>query len=1477
MNLFSVMTAIIAMTGALAHGQGRTTPYEPHPDWENPEKLHLNRETSHAFFTPFATREQALKGHRRDSSLVLSLNGNWKFNWVPKPSDRPKDFYKPDYNVSSWKEIDVPSNWEMRGYGIPMYMNQPYAFVRNWPYVMTPPRNEAEKKLTIPQKEPNAVGSYRRNVKLPADWKGKEVFIQFDGVDSFFYLYVNGEKVGFSKDSRTAAAFNITKYLKPGNNVIAAEVYRFNDGSYLECQDMWRLSGIFRDVFLYATPEVQVRDFFVHTTFPQKPDGLSDYSQSTLKIDIDMRNLGEQEAGFTLNAELLDATGQKVAELSPATGTLAAGKQQQVSLSTTVQKPLLWSAEKPNLYRLLISVKKPDGSTTEIISKKIGFRDIKLLKGRFLVNGMPVKLKGVNRHESQHANGHTVTEEEARQEILLMKRGNINHVRNAHYPQPSYFYDLCDEYGIYVCDEANIESHGYYYGVDSLSHPKEWAAQTLWRNQNMVEQSKNHPSVVIWSYGNEAGPGVNFKYVQDWIKQRDPSRLTQYERNNALADLSSNQYPSIDWANSTAKQQLAKPWYVSEYAHILCNSMGNLDDYWKAFDSSDSIIGGGIWEWIHQSYDQEVTLPDGKKIIRQSYGGDHGETPNDGIFSIKGVIYSDRTPSPVYAEVRKAQQNVDISLDGLSEDKKSLLIKLRNKFNFTNLDEFDITWQISAEGSEVIAHGAISASIAPHSSQQISIPATAAYKPDREYFLTLNVKLKGDTSWAENGYVVATEQIQLPESLTQYAPESRRVELAEAEFFLDDKDPNRLSLIAGDKILTFNKKTGALISYATRSKIGGKSTLVKEGADAITLNAYRAPLANDTWLVHQNTQFFGAGLRNLKSMTIGEPRLSMIEGAIRLSFDIRTQGERVESLTGLFSGKGKVVDQGKMPEDGFHFDSQLIYTLFPDGTLDVQANITPSHSNYVLPKLGYILPLDPKLDQVTWYGRGPGENYPDRKSGTPIGIYKQTVAGMVEDYPKPMEMGNRNDTRWVALTNDKGNGYLFVAGEGETFNFSALPYTPQAITEAAHPHELVPAEATILSLDTLTLGLGGASCGPRPIARDIPLSNPTSFSFSIRPLDSVDQAADLARRTYPVASPVSLERDSMGYVIAKSKTEGAIITLALPDGSKKTYTGPFLSREAGTITATASKEGFIPSDESKLSLPLWQPANLVRIHSASSNAGGGEDVNNLIDGNKSTIWHSQYTGGMPTFPHHVIVDLGVDSELEGIALTPRQGQTESRPKSVDLYVSMSPDKWESKPVATLSIDSADRDVIATFAQPLTARYIKMVPTAPLKDGVRFTSMAELKPLVKRVVGKYPARAFMTLSYVGSELPGTGEARNILDGNPATYWHTMKGVTLASYPHELQFALGDSYELKGITLKSAPVAEARVKDYEVYVSTDGKTWGQPVAKGSLANNESVQQILFAAPVKASYIRLVVLNGHSGGDSAAISEFGVIEGS
>ncbi len=1445
--------------------------YTPNPDWENPEHLSEGREEARAFYVPFANREEALKGKAENSSLQITLNGNWKFHWSPSPTERPVEFYRPEYDVSSWAEIDVPSNWQMRGYGTPIYCNQDYIFVRDWPRVMTPPRNDDEKKYTIPQSEPNAVGSYRREVVLPETWEGMRIFIRFDGVDSFFYLFVNGKKVGFSKDSRTAAVFDITPYVHKGSNTIAAEVYRFSDGSYLECQDMWRLSGIFRDVTLYATPQVLMRDFFVHTDFAKKQDGSTDYSDAQLRVEVDVDNRTTTEQPFELAAELLQPDGQQVAALEPVRGRVQNGRSCTKELSTSLKNPALWSAEKPHLYRLILYLKDANGRVSEIISRNIGFRDVRLENGRYLVNGMPVKLKGVNRHESQHANGHSVTKEECLQELLLMKRANINHIRNSHYPQPAYFYEMCDELGIYVCDEANIESHGYGYGDESLSHPKEWRAQHVWRNKNMLEQSKNNPCVVMWSYGNEAGPGDNFAAVRDWIKSRDTSRPTQYERNNTLADLNSNQYPSVNWAREIAEQKLQKPWYISEYAHILCNAMGNLQDYWDAIDTSDSIVGGAIWEWIHQSYDQEITLPDGRKIVRQSYGGDRGEAPNDGIFCIKGVIYSDRTPTPLYEEIRKVYQNVDMRLADSQKSGQGLTVQLRNKNLFTNLDEYTAHWQITEEGHHVLAEGDADIHAKPLERVEWTLPAADIpfdqFKKDRRYFLTIDFRLKKASGWAESGYRVATQQMLLPESLTAFSAKTRIIPLESDKKLEVLNEEDKLRVMGKNFTLAIDKATGGLKSYI----VNGHELLDEK--PTLELNSFRAPLANDKWVMNQ---WLLNGFRNL----VHEATPLLVErlpnGVVRISCDVKSHGLRKESLDTSQYNRGKYTpeDNGPITERDFSYVTQMVYTIMPNGYVSVQAGILPKDQTIVLPRLGFTLRLPKKFNHIRWYGRGPGENYPDRKSGAPIGIYSATAEDMVERYPLPMDMGNRMDTNWVAATDEHGVGLLVSAGEGAPFNFSALPYTAQALFSATHPEELQPAGATILNIDAITLGLGGASCGPRPLDRDIPLAQPTSFSFALLPILPGDEPEEVGRRALPLAGAVTISRDNMGFVHAHCDTKDATIHLILADGSPAVYTRPFLQREEGTVRAYASMEACLDSAMTWQHLDTWRPGNLLRIVSCSSSSGDEESAWSLIDGRSDTFWHSHWYGEPAPYPHEIVVDLGVESELRGFTITPRQARSSSRVRKIAFYVSMDGKSWGSQPACVLEMEDSDNEQSVLLPELTTAKYVKIVCLEPMEADKPYAALAEFSPIITRIVGEYPPRAYFSINYVSSELPEVGQAQHVLDGNADTYWHSMKGVTVASFPHEIRIDMGVQRKLKGIIYRAAPMPDARIKEYELYVSTDGANWGEPVARGSFADHTDEQQALFFTPAEARYVRLVALSSHSGGDFAAISELDVL---
>lgn len=664
--LLVVMVLLLGTTINLHAANESTVELQPTGnEWEQEQNLSLSKETARATFASFGDLKSALKILPEHSCFWRSLDGQWKFNWVKHPDERPKDFFQPSFDVSGWKEIAVPSSWQCQGYDVPVYSNQRYLFKRDWPRVMgEPPQN-----FTAFTNR-NPVGSYRRDFEIPADWSGRDVFINFDGVDSFFYLWINGHYVGFSKDSRTPAAFNITKYLQPGKNVLAAEVYRFSDGSYLECQDMWRLSGIFRSVSLQARPRTNIRDFFA------PPDLDAQYRDGSLKIT---GTIAGPDAGTSrVVATIYDEKGRAIVSQA------ATVSDTSFSALLAVANPQKWTAETPNLYTLVLELKDRSGKSVEYVSAQVGFRKVEIKGDVFLVNGQPVKLKGVNRHENYPDTGHAASRAQMELDILRFKQANVNHVRTSHYPNDPYWYYLCNREGIYVLDEANIESHGYYYGKDSLSHPKEWEAAHVDRVMSMVERDKNHPCVVVWSLGNEAGPGQNFVAAEKALKARDTSRPTQYERNNDIVDLGSNQYPDVGWVWHAAKggRGIKYPFYVSEYAHIMNNALGNLADYWEAIESSDKIMGAAIWEWCDQGLYK--TNASGERFV--AYGGDFGDAPNDGQFIVKGVVFADRTPKPCYFEVKQVYQNVAVTAVDAANGK----VEIFNKYFFKDLSEFDV-------------------------------------------------------------------------------------------------------------------------------------------------------------------------------------------------------------------------------------------------------------------------------------------------------------------------------------------------------------------------------------------------------------------------------------------------------------------------------------------------------------------------------------------------------------------------------------------------------------------------------------------------------------------------------------------------------------------------------------------------------------------------------------------------------------------
>ena len=759
--------------------------FSQHKDWEDEQVIGYNKEKPHATFIPYQDRQSALTFQREGSDYFMSLNGTWKFRWVPDDDKRPSDFYLPGFDASGWDTIPVPSDWQMLGYGIPIYTNVIHPFPADPPMI----------------KRDNPVGSYIREFEVPASWTNKQVFIHFDGVQSAFYIWVNGQLVGYSQGSMTPAEFNLSRFLKQGKNKLAVQVFRWSDGSYLEDQDFWRLSGIYRDVYLFATPSLHIRDFRVETPLTDN------YTNARLKVDLRITNHDytlskPQTIIFTLldnqNREVFSKTEKFIQQI-------AYNQETGLSLEVNIDHPLLWSAEKPNLYRLIIEMKDKPDHTAEVISTRVGFRNVELKGGNLLVNGRPVYLKGTNRHEIWPTTGRVLTREIMKKDIFLMKQNNINAVRTSHYPNNPLWYELCDIYGIYLWDEANVESHGT---RPRLPMDPAWRSAFVDRAVSMEERDKNHPSVIVWSLGNENGFGQNIQAEADTLRLLDPSRLIHYEdRNDRTAqsrppsyfDIISNMYSTPAEMLQLTEEDTTRPVILCEYAHAMGNSVGGLKDYWDMIYSHKRMQGAFVWDWVDQGL--EKATPDGRKYW--AYGGDFGDTPNDNSFCINGLIYPDRTTKPQLAEVRRQYQNVRFDLHDLNP----LEVKIRNDFFFTNLDEFEFSWSVLRNGMIIKSGPAEVLPLSPQQDTVISIPFSATTAgPAEEYFLNLSFSLRKDQPWAKKGYTVA--EIQFPVNTNQ---STFAVRETKKDPGLKLEETGNTVTIAGKKFsLEFDKKQGKL-------------------------------------------------------------------------------------------------------------------------------------------------------------------------------------------------------------------------------------------------------------------------------------------------------------------------------------------------------------------------------------------------------------------------------------------------------------------------------------------------------------------------------------------------------------------------------------------------------------------------------------------------------------------------------------------
>lgn len=1338
-NLFALAVATLFSASAFAQelsgfaygSEQAPRGYESkNAEWESPQELALNKEQPRAWFFNFANEESARKVLPENSEYYLSLDGTWKFHWVSHPQDRPKEFYKPDFDVSKWDNVQVPMNWNVYGlqadgsqkYGTPIYVNQPVIFkhsvaVGDWKGGVM--REPAPHHTTY--KHRNEVGSYRRTFNVPEAWDGRQIYLNFDGVDSFFYLWINGQYVGFSKNSRNLAAFNITKYLVQGENVVAVEVYRNSDASFLESQDMFRLPGIFRTVSLTATNPVELRDLRVTTDLD------SEYKDGVAKINVDVRNLSAKAAkDYTLEAKLFrndlysDVNWAVAGAVTTAAVELTAPQTTTTTaMEIAVKNPSKWSAESPYRYTLVVSLKDKKGRTVEMASTYMGFREVEIrdtkasddefgLEGRYYyLNGKTIKMKGVNRHENNLVRGHAITREQMHHEVMLMLRGNINHVRCSHYPDAPYWYYLCDKYGIMLEDEANIESHQYYYGDASLSHVPEFRDAHVARVMEMAHATINNPSVVIWSLGNEAGPGKNFVEAYNALKAFDTTRPVQYERNNNIVDMGSNQYPSIGWTQYavTGKAPIKYPFHISEYAHSMGNAVGNLQDYWVAIESTNFFMGGAIWDWADQAF---WNVDPKTKERYMGYGGDYGDRPNDHTFCMNGIVFPDHTPKPQYYEVKKVYQNAGITLQQDGQ------IKIFNKRYFESLSDLEIVVSLWEDGVEKASYIQPDLAIAPRTAKSFKPKFDLSQlSADKEYFIKVQLKLKKQMPWAEKGYVQMEEQLAV-----KSAQKSVYIaDVAKSEVKPSVKTDGKITTVTGGEqpfTVALDNEKGVLYHVVYNG-----TTILPEG-NSMKLYTYRAPVDNDNWAFNR---WFALGLFNTEDKVLSHKVLEQEDGSVVVQYVVRTQakhpGRRIKNEDNSFT---LASEQREMGADEFHFISNRIWTIYPDGSVELNSVITGSEASVSLARIGYEMQLSKDMTSYSYYGRGPWNNYNDRCTGSFIEQYSSTVKDQFVAWPKPQDMANREEVRWATLTNGAGNGVIFVSTEG--MSTSALEWNSVELTETAHPYQLPASSGTWLNLDKKVNGLGGNSCGQGgPLEPDVVKAGENSVGFIMRPFSKGDCSVEKANVLPSGDAPILLSRNLRGQVSMKCAKEGAQIFYKIGEKGKETlYTEPVDMSKGGDIIVWEKSS---PALAATYSYSEVTSIPISVVFCSSQESAAGEDAQKLVDGDPSTIWHTMYSVTVAIYPHYVDFDANEEVVIKGFKYMPRQdGGVNGNIKAYKLQVSNDGKSWGDA-VAQGEFKNDGKLQTVIFSQPVKARYIRFTALSS-QNGQDFASGAEFE-------------------------------------------------------------------------------------------------------------------------------------------------------
>ena len=1261
------MRLIINMIALMTVGQAFAQTEITGKEWDNPLVTSVNRETAHTLAIPDAFGTAA---DMSQSPWYQSLDGVWKFYWVGVPTSAKDEWCAKDFNDAAWTNIDVPSSWQVWGlnhgksWDKPLYCNTSYPFSYNESTYSV----MADRPIwfTYKDSKKNPVGTYRRTFTVPVTWKGRDVYVRFNSVGHGYYLWINGHRIGYSEDSYLPSEFKITDYLVEGENTIALQVYRFTSGSFLECQDYWRLTGIHRSCFLWSAPKSQIRDYFFNPNLNSACTG----AKSSLKVEltgVDAISSDTVEARIMSNGEVVAESSKPVAA--------------SVSMTINVKSPKLWSAETPNLYDLVVTLKDKDGNVVDRRGSKVGFRKVSIREdGALLINGQRMVFHGVNRHDFSPVNGRAITPEEIEQDILCMKRLNINAIRTSHYPNDPIFYDLCDKYGMYVLAEANVECHGNW-GLSSVSQFKNAMVE---RSQNHVRWMRNHPCIFMWSFGNESGSGNNFAAVQTAIKELDNTRLTHYEGASQYADVTSSMYWDYGGIENKGKTQHDRPHIQCENSHSMGNSMGNVREMFDLYEQYPCLTGEFIWDFK----DQGLLTKSSSGKEYWAYGGDFGDAPNDGNFCINGLVHPDWTYTAKTYNTKKIYQPLEWS----AVSDKMGTFRMKNKLAFLSSTIYDVSYTVMDEEGNVLSTGTISDDVSAGATKDIAIDVSAVNELDatKEAFVYFCAKQRENTAWADAGYVVAEEKVPVK---TATKP-MKNLTFATAEALTVDDGTSVVTVSGANFTATFGKSKGTLTDYT----FDGVQMMTK----ALQLNAFRLPTDNDG---SKKASWDDMGLRGLS--TTGKGTGTKITKAD----DGKTVTVSMKSTYGTGSNT---------------FDVSLDFIVCADGTIMTNSFIRPRNTGAILPKLGFKLEMPEGMEQLSWFGRGPWDSYRDRKEACLPAIYNSTVTDQYEEFILPQEHGTKQEVRWMSVTNASGHGLLFVAPDqmaASSVHFRPEDNYTNKDSRKKHTYEFVSCTPTVVNLDAATRGLGNNSCGPDVMDKyELKAAN-TAFRFFIIPMKAGVKAAEAARIDMPVCQAVSVERQNDGKLKMTTQTKDATIWYSIDGGEYQKYSSPVSHNSACTVTAYSKAEGMMNSPAMSYDFPLFIDKSAWKVISVDSYQSGNE-AKMAIDGNNITFWHTQWSPSEPTHPHTIVIDMATSYKVTAITYLARQdGNQNGMVKEYEVYLSTDGQTWGTK-VVSGSFKNTTALQTAKLNTATTARYIKFVAKSEV-NGRAWTSAAEI--------------------------------------------------------------------------------------------------------------------------------------------------------